>query len=387
MKIAALCAAPNDNTGMMFVDRALYYYLEEKKILEFTTFFCFEFNAVNNVGFKYEALTKDINLNDFDVIIIWGDFTVSKHFLDMTSPKISKKSKEFDYDLKRKILLSDFTDEELKKVIVFGQCIFVDDRSSLKNEQYITGIKRLLRESQLFKVRDPFSSHRAKILGNKNRDFLGVDSALLNCHIDRQLIKELRLSKRANESDTIGVFFARSKKILRKKKSLGIYLKFKFKNVQLKWIPWLKNKQDSKKFFYITIDSNPITDIDYIKEILSCKLIITDTYHLSLMAWSLGVPCICYGNAAENFKSTVHDKKKEVFYTSNYLNDFYFFNETFYSDLKNKKLFKIIKSMMNSTIGEDVAEDIYNASDLATKSLDKAIFEIVSRTKKTPPFN
>src|SRR5690606_17287193 len=144
MKIAAICGAPNQNTGMMFVDRALYLYIKNKGLLENTTFFCFQLEAENKVGFDYKPLTKDVNLNEYDCVIVWGDFIVSNHFLSMTQPKIKKKSELFDYNLQDKVLMGSFSDLDLHKVIVFGQCIVVDGREIFAESTYIKLLKGLL---------------------------------------------------------------------------------------------------------------------------------------------------------------------------------------------------------------------------------------------------
>lgn len=380
MKIATICGAPNQNTGMMFVDRALHLLLKKQNLLEDTTFFCFENGAENKIGFSYKPLTKNVNLNDFDCIIIWGDFIVSNHFLTMTQPKIKSRSELFDYNLLDKVLMSGFTATELNKVIVFGQCIVVDDVNLFDDSNYSYNLKRLLEHSSLIKFRDPLSVYRANLLSEINRDFLGVDAALLNYCIDKVKINELKKEiGTRNSKQNVGLFFGRSKKMDFKKKILGFYLKHKFKNTSFKWLPWLGNKQGSKKYFSFAEDCNPITDIDFIHEILKCDLIITDTYHLSLMSWSIGVPCICYGNGAEYFKSTVHDKKKEIFFISNLVEEFYFYTENFYSDLKNKRLVTILNNPTKSKIAQKVADKI---SFLAEKNVN-LIIETIETLKKT----
>lgn len=383
MKIAAICGAPNQNTGMMFVDRALYLYLKKKDLLENTTFFCFQLEAKNKVGFGYKPLTKDINLNDYDCIIVWGDFIVSSHFLSMTQPKIQKQSESFNYNLRDKILMKTFSEVDLSKVIVFGQCIVVDGSEILVDKTYINLLRRLLDNAQLFKVRDPLSAYRAKLFSSKNKDYLGIDSALPNYTLDVDRIDGIRNMIDSDESgkSTIGLFFARSKNINIKKKVLGYYLKYKLKKYQYKWIPWLENKQNSKRYFRFAEECKPYSDIDYITEILKCKLIITDTYHLSLMAWSLGVPCICYGNGTELFKSTVHDKKKEIFFLSNFIDDFYFYTETerFIRDLKNDVLKKAINKGVNTNIGELVSSNIRDLSIKCINDLDRALDSISAR--------
>lgn len=379
MKIAAICGAPNQNTGMMFVDRALYLYLKRKKLLANTTFFCFQLEAKNKVGFEYKPLTKDVNLNDYDCVIVWGDFIVSNHFLSMTQPKIRNNSEVFDFDLQYKVLLGAFSEIDLKKVIVFGQCIVVDGIEVLAQNNYLELVKRLLNNASLFKVRDPLSVYRAKLISDLSRDYLGVDSALLNYTIDYKRINEIKKSVKKNKKKKIGLFFARSKNINRKKKILGYYLKFKLKNYEYKWIPWLENKQESKRFFKFVNDCNPTTDLDYIAELLECDVIITDTYHLSLMAWSIGIPCICYGKGTEHFKSTVHDKKKEIFFSSNFIDDFYFYTETekFISDIKNNVLSKVIEKGINTNVGELVSKNISNLALKSIEDLDLALEHIL----------
>lgn len=355
MKIAAICGAPNYNSGMMFVDRALFMLLKKNNLTKNTTFFCFQPKATNKSGFEYQPLTKNVDLSIYDCIIIWGDFIVSNHLLKMIEPKIAKYSPNFIYDFTAKILCKELSDNELVKMIIYGQNIFIDKASIFSDEKYITSFKRLLLYCSLAKFRDPISAYKAKLISEQYHvDFLGLDAALLNYSLDKNLITKLREN---DENNCIGIFFARSKNFNFKKKVLGKYLKYKYKNEYFKWIPWLENKQESKKYFKYA-NTNPIpTDIDILKELLSCKLIITDTYHLSLMAWSLGVPCICFGNASENFKTTIHDKKKEIFFLSNYLDEFYFYTENFYSDIKSGRLARIIEQD-NKPIAELVSKKI-----------------------------
>lgn len=376
MKIAAICGAPNHNTGMMFVDRALYKLMMNLSLSEDITYYCFQFDGENKVGFNYEPFTIDVDLKNYDCILIWGDFIVSEHFLSMTQQKFLKRSSDFHYDLLSKVLMTNFSDSELKKLIVFGQCLFVDGASVLQNHKYLSSLKRLMEFSSLFKVRDPFSAYRAKTISSLDRDFLGVDAALLNFVLEEDRILQLKKNlKNSTSTNQIGIYFGRSKQMNRKKKILGYYLKFKHRDLSFKWIPWLRNKQQSKKFFDFAEVCNPVSDMDYIEEIFKSKLIITDTYHLTLMSWSLGVPCICFGNAAEDFKSTVHDKKKEVFFISNYITEFYFYNEKFYRYLKNGTLSKTILHLLNNdTIGEHICSVI---KEISTKNLQQLKSEIL----------
>lgn len=374
MKIAAICGAPNQNSGMMFVDRALHVFLNNKKLIDSTTFFCFEFGAKNKRGFNYEAITKEVDFNDYDCIIIWGDFIISHHFLSMTQPKISKKSELLNYDVQAKILMRDLSEDNLKKVIVIGQCIAIDDVKIIENKSYVRDLKRLLEHAGLLKVRDPLSAYRAKLFSDVDRDFLGLDAALFNYALDKDKINEYKNNiTKKDKISQVGIFFGRSKKMNFKKKVLGYYLKYMIKNVSFKWIPWLENKQQSKVYFNFANSCSPYTDIDYIKEILECDVVLTDTYHLSLMSWSLGVPCICYGNSSEKFKLTTHDKKKEIFFMSNFIDEYYFYTENFYRDLKNKVLQEVIKKSFTSNIGKVVSLKIADLAKMNIRELTDTI--------------
>lgn len=373
MKIAAICTAPNFNNGMMFVDRALFLLLTKNNLIDNTTFFCFQAEATNKCGFEYQGLTKDVDLSSFDLILIWGDFIISNHWLKMMEPKISKHSDDFHYDLSDKLLFSNFSQEELNKVIVFGQSIMVDKRSVFNDDKYIINIERFLKNARLVKLRDPSSAYRAKLLSNSNQiDFLGLDAALLNYSLDKKRIDKLK--KTYTDPSDIGLFFARSKNFEFKKKLLGYYFRFKLKNQKLKWIPWLENKQQSKKYFNGLSFFKPESDIKLIEEILKCRIVITDTYHLSLLSWSLGVPCICFGNASEDFKLTTNDKKKEIFFYSNFIEDYYFFVENFYSDLKSGKLLNVINSQNNQENATLICKNISKIAQSNIQEIESKIF-------------
>src|SRR5439155_13457063 len=60
---------------------------------------------------------------------------------------------------------------------------------------------------------------------------------------------------------------------------------------------------------------------------LSHELIITDAYHLCVLAWSNGIPAVCVGRGASRFFTSVSDKKKELFFQTISADRFYLFSE------------------------------------------------------------
>ena len=69
-----------------------------------------------------------------------------------------------------------------------------------------------------------------------------------------------------------------------------------------------------------------------------CRFVVTDTYHLSLLAWRLGIPTVCIGRASEHPNQTIDDKKKENFYYTYGAKMFYVFAEHLSDDAARRKI-------------------------------------------------
>jgi len=61
--------------------------------------------------------------------------------------------------------------------------------------------------------------------------------------------------------------------------------------------------------------------------LLDCDYVVTDCYHLCVHAWNNGIPAVGIGKGASGFKTSVSDKKKELFFLTYDAGKFYVFAE------------------------------------------------------------
>ena len=64
-----------------------------------------------------------------------------------------------------------------------------------------------------------------------------------------------------------------------------------------------------------------------LSELSGYRYIITDTYHLAVNAWRMGIPAICIGMAVDTSQHSLSDKKKEILYEMIGARRFYTYSE------------------------------------------------------------
>jgi hypothetical protein len=375
-KIAAICAYPRKkNPGMIAVDTSIYYLIKKLKHNVTLDFFSFgDFQNFNVDKINYQPIV-DFMPEDYDCIIIWGDFQLSYmwHIND-----IKDSLKELFYE---KVFLTNSNDDVLKKVIIYGQCIFLDNEKQYNDDFYFKSLKRLLLNASYIRFRDPLSAARAKFLIdmrlNSKIDF-GIDAALLLPVLSSSDSEE-ETSKVVTDNN-IGFFYGRTQKGLFLKVLLAIVFRKKRKkyNLKFKWLPWFQDFKTPPKYIHkllnfepMNLESNNLNEL--ISKMRSCKLVVTDTYHLSLIAWSNGIPAIMIGKGAQTFKSTVDDKKKEIFYIQFQIQSMYFYNENWYQYFVNKELCNQIDLLLN---GYSFDKTFTNLKNVAVCQVDDLIKEI-----------
>jgi hypothetical protein len=100
--------------------------------------------------------------------------------------------------------------------------------------------------------------------------------------------------------------------------------------------------------------------------------VLTDTYHLALVCWSLGVPAICIGAGAQRFTHSVHDKKKELFYLAQRIERFHVFAEDGYATA-HAAARAAIEEILDDDPGPAVASRIRAQAEQVISALDAAL--------------
>jgi len=295
------------------------------------------------LGFEYADLNQHISdLHDCSAIIFWGDFLHARAYLH-TELMPRGVDKEQAY---RALFLTECDDSVLEKSILFGGSLITDNAYADLDSEYINAAQRLLSMSHHAYFRDVFSAMRAQnITEAYERDFLGIDGAML---FDYDLVPGESPIDSSDKNGQIGLFFSRT--------NLNLAHSFKFTLAlgraderAVEWLQWLPsdpNLLNAIQDQFPLIEMAPEPDLldDIFEQIRSCAYIVTDTYHLSMVAWRLGVPAICIGVGAQTIQRTVHDKKKEVVYSMYGASPFYLFAELFADQNWQKQ---IVPQMIN----------------------------------------
>jgi hypothetical protein len=365
-RIAAICATPRElNTGMRLVDLALKRILDQADLLESTDFFCFDvpdYLREDPSGIRYRSILDAANLDAYDAIIIWGDFIITRKYLETLALSLSRSRKlppETVRDaLLQRVLLRDFKPEALSRVIVFGQNIFLDKSAIFSDEPYLTALRKLLTHARVARLRDPISAYCASNLtGLPPGRFAGVDAALLVGLLAPP--PAAAFDGEVSSSQRVGLFFDRTGRSLatRTALALGMRLKGRFEPVWIPWFPPLKNPSlIDRALFGIRQAARPVEIGDYLAEVRRCRFIVTDAYHLCLTAWAQGVPAIAIGRGAQKFKSTVSDKKKEILYLANHLDEMYLFCDNPLSNIFRRRIGKALDLAQDRAMAQGVRE-------------------------------
>ena len=341
-QVSVICASPpHFNPGMHSVDYAFWNYIKRHSFnsaAEFN-FYCLldipkEIYNFIEFPFTYKLSDQNINaINDSDMVIFWGDFLHSKSYLENElCPQAKKqhayKNEEFLMDLIYKNLFLENISYRRKTIIIFGGNL-LDFRANYYNdERYISRLKDLYSASSLILMRDPISAMTVNnLLNDYEQNFCGVDGAFLSTsnktrHLYKSKVDTITVTRK------VGIFFGRSWyydevlsfscKMCERLRATGV------------WIPWFHAKPWPLVEKYGDRIDLTAPDADYVgtlDQLTECSLVITDTYHLCINAWSAGIPAICIGRGVGSMKYSVDDKKKEILYSMFDARDFYVYAE------------------------------------------------------------
>lgn len=417
-KISVLCAtAPKPNPGMSSVDLAFHAFASRKNLSDQVTFYQYILSPEIHSGKKLELLREiqqreklPITYHSYrdrleeiynsDVIIFWGDFThihaftriISERLMKVT-PSISKK--EAMDSVYNHLFFENAPESVLNKTIIFGESLLFNGISCHEDERYKCAMQRLLNNSAGVFMRDPISAMDAQHLsGRYNHPMLGVDCSqlLTTPDIDRlPRSKDIPLEDYQNK---IGVFFGRSDENI---SDLGRFSKYISRSLKKEciWIPWWysrgsskdlkKSKRGNRKIITPTYKTPPLVG-DLYQMIKSCELIITDTYHLALNSWKMGIPAICIGQGYSKNKKSVNSgpnftqrDKRQIFYFAHQLTDFFSYSEEVSSRALSKdRIEHILGSLENKPLINEKVRAIRSHASQVEENLYNTITKLLT---------
>jgi hypothetical protein len=359
MKVAIICAIPRfSNTGMRFVDSSIS--------IVFENYDCFALDPErleSKEDSENYSFIGELNVKEYDKIVVWGDFILSKHWLTAIK-KYTKLNNPLDY-LFSKLL------ECPEKVCLFGGTIMTNIIEDYADAKYSQLFKLLLTQVGYASFRDPISFHHASNFAENNKiNPIGIDPAMLHVSFENNIYH------RKMDVLNVGFFWGRSKKAWAGKLRFSFFIRWlKHKNFasDIKWIPWLSEHKKIAWYYKLILGRHAQLDISCNIKELKRKLsdfdvIITDTYHLSVMCLTLGIPVLCFGHGDKPMLSSLDDKKKELLFHEYGLQQYYLFNSKLIG-LSNKEVYALLNNLITSNSSNIVRKRIHRKTQRCIKSL------------------
>lgn len=346
-RIAVFCALPPDrNTGMATVDLAAMSVI--KRIAPDAEITLYAYGKPTHLTYQpgdlpYQYLNVEEHTEKYlssDVFVFWGDFTHARSYwtIDRAYPHTTlgnvSEADAAKWNMaqfiraSQYIFLTALPPSRLKNVVVFGSTIITNDTADELDEVYYKPFVTFFTNIRTVLFRDALSAARISPLRSSEAT-LGCDCALLLQDGD---LMQIAGFVPAAERKGVGVFFGRSPS----KTKMMIFSRVVASHVGEKcsWLPWFKwyppGRNYQLKSWILGFKLRP-DDVDtgkLLSSLTGYKYIITDTYHLCVNAWRMGIPAICIGEGAGAAHTSLNDKKKETLYDMYGAREFYVFRET-----------------------------------------------------------
>jgi len=381
--VSLVCAPPHVNPGMYSVDFAFQHFLERSKLAVDFKRYCIGGShraaGILNDSLEYSSLDDSFEeALAADAIVYWGDFHHARCYWSYALRGIIRRRQGIESDaeiyryLSRYLLLSDADRSILDKTLSFGTTIIGDESTGVGDEFYAAPFERFVSNIRGIWFRDPISAARAAALrGPSPYSVLGTDCALLTR-------REEYLS-RANGAPRLAapyacIHFGRLQADLRP--ALKFASRFAARaGLVPSWLPWLTPTPDTRRVAQRHV-RKLLWDIEepayevLLDRLAGAELVITDTYHLCLIAWRLGVPAVCIGSGAQRPRRPISDKKKEVFYLAYGLSQYYLYYEELSA---RKRVERRMDEMLETLRLDEVTQRVTSTIDAHTQRSEREL--------------
>jgi hypothetical protein len=336
VKIAVVCALPPErNTGMATVDLAAHRYFRRFNGRAEVTLYSFGKTtpygyAAGELPFAHvDILTNQARYLASDIFVFWGDFIHSHSYqkfdIGAWSGADANAARARYQAYCRHVFLSETDVAVIRRSVVFGGTIITNEAADDLDHGYQLPFERLFRRLGGVFFRDALSTAMiAPLRGGQATQ--GCDCALL---LEDKDLAELDGFQMAASREGVGVFFGRSRwKTLMLLFSRVVAAKL---GERPGWLPWfwsVRRVRWPARLFGFAVPPVQPSPGALLSQLSGCRFVITDTYHVCVNAWRLGIPAICIGAGASVSSDSLADKKKETLFTMYGGRRLYVFTET-----------------------------------------------------------
>jgi hypothetical protein len=339
---AIVATPPGFNTGMVAVELALQTFVRRHRLaagFEVKRLCAFEERLASlsperralelrraDAGVDSSPLHSLAELDQYDAILYWGDFlhmaqylrSFGRHFARL-NPQLAG---ECAGSLERVLLLEGATEATLRKAISFGSCLAFNNVADALDPAYGPKLSRFVRGAAQVWVRDVFSAaqvarERGDLAGRGR--YWGPDCA--------QLLDGVGSLDGTSTSPQCLVFFGRSRSLSSALHGFCVRLAAAH-GAELAWLPWgstggFPQLATGERWAPTVLRLDPeATATEMIHQVARARIVVSDTYHLCVIAWTFGVPAICIAETLDDGPTSVNSgrrfawrDKRETFYS------------------------------------------------------------------------
>lgn len=398
-KIAVFCALPpNRNTGMATVDLAADSLI--RRLAPGAEVTLYAYGKLNEWSYQpgelpYHYLDVEAHAEQYlasDLFLFWGDFTHARSYWKRDRGALEEEARHLTGEalaawertrfesMSALVFLSTLPESRLKDVIVFGGTVITNDAADELDGDYLQAFARLFSGASAAYMRDALSAAKISPLRGGEAS-LGCDCALL---LSPEDVARLSGFTQASERRGVGVFFGRSSSKLRQmvfSRLVGRAL-----GEPCSWIPWFSWDDRRRRARWpwaalgYTIRARDAEAGALLSALSGYRYIVTDTYHLCVNAWRMGIPALCIGEGSSATRHSLSDKKKEVLYEMYGARKFYLFSETLATW---KGLFSQARhaaaTLKNEALAQRVRQNIADHQAMAKRRLSDALKRLLER--------
>lgn len=249
-----------------------------------------------------------------DRIVFWGDW-LHMQFYHEELHRASLSSKSGDRvvsiaEIQRHLFLDTLPHHRLSDVAILGTTLALDSPVARAQPEYLSKIRTLYGGAGLVLVRDTFSAGIVQSWRLRPDRCTGMDGAFF-------YRPRLQLGPGSHRGP-MGFFFGRSSRFQRMLGQSLVASIGQAAGLKQQWIPWYASTREGTASTHVS--AAVLTDLargaakraspsslrpvgkrqilldGLIDRIRSCSWIVTDTYHLAVVAWAQGVPCTLVGS-------------------------------------------------------------------------------------------
>jgi hypothetical protein len=412
--LSVICAAaPGPNPGMHTVDLAMQGIRRRLQTAAKVRFLVLyepggHSEPVSNLeqhmglGVNYEPMLGKLDeLHRSDAILYWGDFLHACRYrrtvMDILRARgLARGHQEAAQLVGQYLFLTDADPRVLARTLIFGQTLIFNRQADyLEDATYNRQIERLIGGVRRVWMREVYSAQKAaRIRCDVQRSNLGVDCALLLCDQDvGQLPTTAWLANRQSSAAEVGVFFGRSSG---KVKLLGRFAAELCARLDAKaeWLPWGHKgtfddlgrsiRRGFRRMQWFD-DPQPPTLGDLLARLRQYTLVITDTYHLCLNAWRLGVPAVCIMPAVNqdawsvsSGKAFAWRDKRQVFYAMYDAMDYCVYAEEIMDRRwRHRRTYQLATLLRSPQVAAAVAQQIRKHSEAVADDLVSELHHVL----------